>query len=105
MDGAGYAAVTFTPGGVPGTATITARVRGGTLTANTVDVTMYGAAKTITAEAEQSALQIGGSTFIVVTVTDAGGNPVAEHNVAVKRRREWRRRPVAALERGHGEQH
>ena len=82
-DGAGHAAVTFTAGGVSGTATITARVVGSTL-AQTVDVTMYGAAKTITAEPEQSALQVGGSTFIVVTVTDAGGNAVANHNVAVK---------------------
>lgn len=83
VDGAGNAAVTFTAGGVPGTATITARVSAGTLS-NTVNVTMYGAAKAITAVPEQSALQVGGSTFIVVTVTDAGDNPVAEHNVAVK---------------------
>ena len=82
-DGAGHAAVTFTPGGVSATATITARVRTGTLS-NTVDVTMYGAATAITAEPEQSALQVGGSTFIVVTVTDGTGNAVAAHNVAVK---------------------
>ena len=83
VNGAGHAAVTFTPGGVANTATITARVVGSALT-QTVDVVMYGAAKTITAKPEQSALQIGGSTFIVVTVTDAGGNAVASHNVDVK---------------------
>ncbi len=83
VNGAGHAAVTFTPGGVSGTATITARVVGSALD-QTVDVVMYGAAKTITAEPEQSALQVGGDTFIVVTVTDAGGNAVASHNVSVK---------------------
>ncbi len=83
VDGAGYAAVTFTPGGVPGIATITARVSTGTL-AQTVDVTMFGAAKTIEAQAEQSALQVGGDTFIVVAVKDAGGNAVSGHNVDVK---------------------
>ena len=83
VNGAGHAAVTFTPGGVAGTATITVRVVGSALS-QTVDIVMYGAAKTITAEPEQSALQIGGDTFIVVTVKDAGGNAVAEHNVAVK---------------------
>ncbi len=83
VDGAGYAAVKFTAGGVADIATITVRLAGSTLT-QTADIVMYGAAKTITAAAEQTALQIGGSTFIVVTATDAGGNAVAGHPVDVK---------------------
>ena len=75
--------MTFTAGGVAGTATITVRVVGSALT-QTVDVVMYGAAKTIEAVPENTALEIGGETFIVVTVKDAGGNPVTGHNVAVK---------------------
>ena len=57
----------------PGVATITAKV--GNLTATT-KVTFYGTATTITAVPDASAIQVGGKTFVVVTVTDAGGNPV-----------------------------
>ena len=47
-------------------------------------MTLFGPAKTITAVAEQSAIAIGESTFIVVTVTDSGDNPVAEATASVK---------------------
>ena len=83
VDGAGYAAVTFTAGGVPNVATITVRVTGGTLD-NTAEITMFGAVKTLTAESEQSAIAIGESTFVVVTAKDAGGNPVAGATASTK---------------------
>ena len=57
----------------PGVATVTAKV--GSLTATT-KVTFYGTATTITAVPDASAIQVGDKTFVVVTVTDAGGNPV-----------------------------
>jgi hypothetical protein len=82
-DGAGFAAVTLTGGGAPGTATVTVRMTIGTVDGS-VDVILFGAAKTITAVAEQSAIAIGESTFIVVTVTDAGTNPVAGATASVK---------------------
>ena len=56
-----------------GVATVTAKVGG--LTATT-KVTFYGTATTITAVPDASAIQVGGKTFVVVTVTDATGNPV-----------------------------
>ena len=83
QDGAGYAAVTLTGGGAPGTATVTVRLTAGTL-AGTTDVVLFGPAKTISAEAEQSAIAIGESTNIVVTVVDAGGNPVTRGMASVK---------------------
>ena len=45
---------------------------------------LYGPVATITAEAEQSAIQVGGKTFIVVTATDKGGNPVVGVRAGVK---------------------
>ena len=57
----------------PGVATITAKV--GSLTA-TAKVTFYGTATTITAVPDANAIQVGDKTFVVVTVTDATGNPV-----------------------------
>ena len=82
-DGAGFAAVTLTGGGAPGTATVTVRMTSGTVD-GTAEVILFGKAKTITAVAEQSAIAIGESTFIVVTVTDAGTNPVAGATASVK---------------------
>ena len=58
---------------VPGVATVTAKA--GNLTA-TAKVTFYGTATTITAVPDNSAIQVGDKTFVVVTVTDATGNPV-----------------------------
>ena len=80
-DGAGYARVQVTGAGSPGIATITVTYNELTATANIV---LYGRVTKIAAVAEQSAIEQGGKTFIVVTATDAGGNPVAGHNVNVK---------------------
>ena len=82
-DGAGFAAVVLTGGGAPGVATVTVRQTNGTIV-GTGNVTLFGPAKTISAEAEQSAIAIGESTFIVVTVTDSGDNPVANATASVK---------------------
>ena len=60
--------------GVPGPAKLTVEVGGLTVTK---DITFYGPAKTITAEAEQGSIEVGGNVFIVVTVTDGAGNGIA----------------------------
>ena len=82
-DGAGYAAVTLTGGGVPAVATVTVRMTAGALS-GVADVTMFGPATDITAEAEQSAIAVSESTFIVVTVVDSGGNAVTGAVPALK---------------------
>ncbi len=82
-DGAGYAAVTLTGGGVPGIATVTARLTTGT-TSGTANVTLYGSVAAITAEADSSAIALGEHTFVVVTATDAAGNPVANATASTK---------------------
>ncbi len=43
---------------------------------HTVNVILHGAAASISASVDQSTIGIGNSTFIVVDVTDADGNPV-----------------------------
>ena len=53
----------------------------------------YGAAARITAAAEQGSVELGGSVFVVVTVTDAAGNGVPGRDAAAGPRR--RRRPGA----------
>lgn len=70
----GWATVILRGSGVEGTATVTATL--GSLT-DTVDVTFYGEAKNLTAEPEQGSVEIGGSVFVVLTVTDGAGNPVS----------------------------
>ena len=60
--------------GVEGTATITARLGSHTATA---EVTMFGTAKNLTAEPMQDSVEIGGSVYVVLTVTDGAGNPVS----------------------------
>ena len=70
----GYVDVLLIGGGVEGVATITATIGGLT---DSADVTMYGTAKNLEAEPQQGSIEIGGSTFIVLTVTDAAGNPVS----------------------------
>ena len=60
--------------GTPGTATLTLTTPGFTVTK---ELTFYGDAKKITAEAEQGSIEVGGSVFIVVTVVDGAGNPIA----------------------------
>ena len=59
--------------GQPGSARLTFRAAGFTVTR---DVDFYGAAARITAAAEQGSVELGGSVFVVVTVTDAAGNGV-----------------------------
>ena len=70
----GFATVTLNGGRVEGVATVTATL--GSHTAS-VDVTFFGTAKNLTAEPEQGSVEIGGSVFIVLTVTDGAGNPVS----------------------------
>ncbi|MYA15787.1 MAG: hypothetical protein F4Z28_02950 [Gammaproteobacteria bacterium] len=81
VDTAGYARVVVIGAGSPGISTIT--VTSGNLTA-TADIVLHGPVKTLSAELEQGAIEVGGMTRIVVTALDAGGNPVANQNVAVK---------------------
>ena len=60
--------------GSPGPAKLTVESGGFTVTK---DVTFYGTAKEITAEAEQGSIEVGASVFIVVTVTDGAGNGIS----------------------------
>ena len=78
---AGVVQVTLKATGRAGVATV--NFTQGTFTA-AVDVVFYGAAASITAEADESSIEIGGSTYIVVTVLDSGGNPVANHEIATR---------------------
>ena len=66
--------------GRPGTTTVTFTTGD---FVKTVDITLYGDAKTIEAAPEQNSVQVGGSVFIVVTVTDGAGNAVEGHEVTV----------------------
>ena len=74
----GWVDVLLIGGGVEGVARITATIGGLT---DTADVTMYGTAKNLSAEPQQGSIEIGGSTFIVLTVTDAAGNPVSGQTI------------------------
>lgn len=65
--------------GAPGVAKLTVEAAGFTVTK---DVTFYGTAKTITAEAEQNSVEVGGKVFIVVTVTDGAGNGISGRSPA-----------------------
>ena len=71
--------VLLTGGGVEGTATVTATL--GTRTAQAT-VTLFGSAKNLTAAPEQGSVEIGGSVFVVLTVTDGAGNPVSGLQIA-----------------------
>jgi len=83
IDSAGYVFVTVRGAGAatPGVTTIT--VTAGTVTGS-AEIVLYGPVATITAEPEQSAIELGGTTFIVVTATDKGGNPVVGVRADVK---------------------
>ena len=70
----GFATVRLDGGGVEGVATVTVTVGGLT---EQLDVTMYGEAENLTAEPQQTSVEIGGSVFVVLTVTDDAGNPVS----------------------------
>ena len=80
-DASGQVSVTLKPTGRAGVATV--NFTSGDFT-STVDVVLYGDAATISADADQSSIEIGGSTYIVVTVLDTGENPVAGHVVALR---------------------
>ena len=77
---AGQATVQLSGNGAPGVATLTF-LHTATGTSFSQDVVLYGTVASISAEAQQSAVGIGGTTFIVVTVSDASGNPVAGASV------------------------
>lgn len=83
IDSRGYARVRVTGTGAatPGVSTITVTL--GTVT-GTATVTLYGPVATITAEADASAIELGGKTLIVVTATDKGGNNVSGVRANVK---------------------
>ena len=81
VDSSGYARVIVTGGGSPGVSTIT--VTAGELTA-TANIVLHGVVKTISAELEEGAIEVGGQTRIVVTALDAGDNPVANQEISVK---------------------
>lgn len=74
------AKVTLSGSDRAGTATVT--FISGDLTA-TLDIVMYGEVASISAEAEQGSIEVGGTTYIVVTALDRGGNPVADAQVNV----------------------
>lgn len=63
--------------GVPGPAKLTLEAGGLTVTK---DITFYGTAKEITAKADQNSISVGGTVFIVVTVTDGAGNGISGRN-------------------------
>ena len=73
-DDLGTASATLNGGGVEGVATVTATL--GSRSAS-VDVTFFGTAKNLTAEPQQGSVEIGGSVYVVLTVTDGAGNPVS----------------------------
>ena len=74
----GLAAVRLDGAGREGVATVTVTVGGFT---KQLDVTMYGTAKNLTAEPEQGSIEIGGSVYVVLTVTDDAGNPVSGQTI------------------------
>ncbi|MXY72964.1 MAG: hypothetical protein F4Y97_08010 [Dehalococcoidia bacterium] len=75
----GNAVVTLVGSGLEGTATVTARHA--TLGAQTTDVTLYGDAANLSAEADQGSVEVSGSVFVVLTVTDEAGNPVSGQTI------------------------
>ena len=72
----GAATATLKAGGQAGTATVTATHTTTPTLSGTASVVVFGNAAKISASADDSAVEIGGGTFVVVTVTDSGGNPV-----------------------------
>lgn len=70
----GVVQVRLSGNGSTGTAMVTFRELNSGLS-RTVNVTLHGDPASISAEVDESTIAIGGSTFIVVTVVDADGNP------------------------------
>ena len=71
---AGWASVTLVGGAVEGKATITATLGS---RSKKVDVTMYGNAKNLAATPQQDSIEISGTVYVVLKVTDAADNPVS----------------------------
>ena len=84
-DDKGAAAIRVFGNGASGTATVSFLNAANDLTL-TADVVIYGDPKNVDASVQQSSIAIGGTTFIVVTITDSHGNPVvgasADVNIA-----------------------
>ena len=78
---AGLVNVRLSGNGATGTATVTFRELNSGLT-RSVNVIMHGDAASISAEVDESTVSVGSSTFIVVTVLDADGNPVVGNQTA-----------------------
>ena len=72
----GTGTVTLSTASVSGKATVTAAIGAHSLSASTA-ITFYGTATKISVASDQGAIEIGGSTFVVVTLTDDAGNAVA----------------------------
>ena len=96
-DGGGTATDTADDNSAPGLIAVRLKGNGGTGTAevtfrhsvsglsHSVEVVIHGAAASISsATADESTIGVGGETFIVVTVVDAGGNPVVGAQPAVE---------------------
>ena len=73
-DPAGIVSVTLSGNGATGPAEVTFRELVSGLT-HTATVILHGPAASISAEVDQGTIGGGGSTFVVVTVLDADGNP------------------------------
>ncbi|MCY4391071.1 MAG: hypothetical protein OXE43_03345 [Chloroflexi bacterium] len=71
---AGTVTVTLTGNGSTGTAEVSFHHQASGLS-HTASVIIHGNPASISAEVDQSTIAIGGSTFIVVTILDADGNP------------------------------
>ena len=71
----GTATVTLIGASREGTATIS--ITHASLDPTSVDVTLFGSAKNLAAAAEQGSVEVDGTAFIVLTVTDGAGNPVS----------------------------
>ena len=79
---AGQATISLFGNGLPGKATVTISLAAPALSLET-SVVLHGPVDSITAEAQQSSIQVGGATFIVVTISDAAGNPIPSKGAAV----------------------
>ncbi len=79
---AGSATVTLAGNGATGTAMVSF-LHAPTGLSATAEVTIHGDTAGISVEAEQGTIGIAGSTFLVVTIVDAQGNPVVGGHAAV----------------------
>lgn len=77
----GTVTVRLSGNGATGTATVTFRELNTGLS-RSVNVVMHGAAASISAAVDESTISVGSSTFVVVTVLDADGNPVVGNQTA-----------------------